>query len=186
MTFIDLLNNYHSFNKGGKGDNLSPFDVNKNELIVGLYVEREHTNNPFLSIAIALDHLSENPRYYTELVQSGIADEPKAIELAKKYLNVTPVDKNAVIDNPKSEDEEMTDVLLGFKPRNVGDYSNKVNENFDFVAAEIENFGNPDRKQKLIKFESYYDHWRDLSADEKNNAFALYKELNMYKYDIEC
>lgn len=186
MTFIELLNHYGNVVLGGNGDGVSPFDVDRNQLIVGLYVEREHSSNPFLALKISLDHLSENSKYYTELVQSGIVDEPKALELAKKYLNVKPIDKNAVIDSPKSEDEIMTDVLLGFKPKNVGDYTSNVNENFDFTAAEIENFGNPDRKQKLIKFESYYDHWRDLSADEKNHAFALYKELNMFKYDIEC
>jgi len=186
MKFIDLLNHYGTVILHGKGDGVSPFDVDKHELIVGLYVEREHTNNPFLALKISIDHLCENEKYYTYLVQSGVVDEPKALEFAKRYLGIVPVDKNAVIDSPKSDDEIMTDVLLGFKPKNVGDYTNNVNENFDFTAAEIENFGNPDRKQKLIKFESYYDHWKFLSPDEKNHAFALYKELNMYRYDIEC
>lgn len=123
MTFIELLNHYGNVILHGKGDGISPFDVDKHQLIVGLYVEREHSNNPFLALKVAIDHLTERSDYYIELVKSGIVDEYKALELAKKYLGIEPIDQNAVIDIPKSDDEMLTDVLLGFKPKNIGDYS---------------------------------------------------------------
>ena len=70
MTFIELLNNYKPKQTGGKGDGRSPFEFDKNQLLVGLYVEREHTNDPFKSLGISIDHLSEKEYYYTDLIKS--------------------------------------------------------------------------------------------------------------------
>lgn len=77
---------------GGKGDKLSPEDVDQNELAVGIEVEYEHAKGDKTAATdIALDHLKENPKYYSELVQKGIVDEPDAIKLAKKLLGVKPL-----------------------------------------------------------------------------------------------
>ena len=37
------------------------------ELKRGMYVEKEHTNKPKLAKKIAMDHLKEDPKYYTKL-----------------------------------------------------------------------------------------------------------------------
>lgn len=74
------------FIEGGKGDKTIPENVNANELKVGIAVEMEHTDDPKVAEEIALDHLTENPKYYTELCKSGIVDEPEAIKLYKKLL----------------------------------------------------------------------------------------------------
>lgn len=52
---------------GGKGDRLSPGDVDSDELALGIKVEMEHTDDPQLAMEIALDHLKEDPHYYTKL-----------------------------------------------------------------------------------------------------------------------
>jgi hypothetical protein len=52
---------------GGKGDNLSEDDVDKDELAMGLKVEMEHTKSKKIAKEIALDHLAEDPKYYTKL-----------------------------------------------------------------------------------------------------------------------
>lgn len=52
---------------GGKGDKLSIDDVDKEELKKGLRVEMEHTTDPKIAVEIALDHLAEDPKYYTNL-----------------------------------------------------------------------------------------------------------------------
>lgn len=54
---------------GGRGDKLAPADVNPRELAMGIKVEREHTPDPGLCQEIALDHLSEDPAYYTHLAE---------------------------------------------------------------------------------------------------------------------
>ena len=72
--------------KGGKGDKLSPEDVCPKQLEIGIAVELEHTDNPEAAEEIALDHLAEDPQYYTKLVKSGLADETEAINIYKKYF----------------------------------------------------------------------------------------------------
>ena len=71
--------------EGGKGDNLNPEDVDEKQLKLGIAVEREHTNDDNTAREIALDHLAEDPKYYTKLIQARIVDEPAALDLAKKY-----------------------------------------------------------------------------------------------------
>lgn len=85
MKYSELIKNYAVKISGGKGDKSKPEDFDKKELIVGIYVEREHTSDPKTAIEISIDHLSENPKYYTDLVNSGIVDEKKAIEAAKRF-----------------------------------------------------------------------------------------------------
>ena len=52
---------------GGLGDQLTPADVDPQQLEQGIKIEREHTDDPELAKEIALDHLAEDPQYYTKL-----------------------------------------------------------------------------------------------------------------------
>ena len=81
--------------KGGKADGLSLKGVAKKhkmnltpeletEFKIGQKVELEHTNDPKKADEIALDHLSEDPLYYTKLIQSGVVDEPDALVIYRK------------------------------------------------------------------------------------------------------
>lgn len=60
---------------GGKGDKLTDKDVDPKELKMGIKVELEHTKDPNIAKEIALDHLAEDPKYYSKLKSSGLADE---------------------------------------------------------------------------------------------------------------
>lgn len=55
------------FLPGGKGDKADPSDFDPHELEMGIEVEMEHTRNRKIAREIAMDHLSEDPRYYTKL-----------------------------------------------------------------------------------------------------------------------
>jgi hypothetical protein len=70
---------------GGKGDKTSEDEVCPKQLKVGIAVEKEHTNNPQTAKEIAIDHLVEDPEYYSKLIKSGLADEPEALKLAKEF-----------------------------------------------------------------------------------------------------
>jgi hypothetical protein len=59
-------------------------DSLKKELEIGIEVEKEHTDSLEKAKEIAMDHLAENPNYYTKLIKSKLADEPKAIEIYQK------------------------------------------------------------------------------------------------------
>lgn len=52
---------------GGKADNLSPKDFDQRQLRAGEKVESEHVQSRTLAREIAMDHLVEDPRYYTKL-----------------------------------------------------------------------------------------------------------------------
>lgn len=52
---------------GGAGDNLSAQDVDQAELQKGIKHEMEHTKDEALAKEIALDHLAENPHYYSDM-----------------------------------------------------------------------------------------------------------------------
>jgi hypothetical protein len=53
--------------KGGKGDKLTPDQVNYYEFTKGWKHELEHTDDLDKAKEIALDHLAEDPNYYTRL-----------------------------------------------------------------------------------------------------------------------
>ena len=52
---------------GGKADSSDTSEFDQNQLAMGSKVEREHTSSDDLAREIAMDHLKEDPRYYTKL-----------------------------------------------------------------------------------------------------------------------
>jgi len=92
---------------GGKGDNLTPEDVDPIQLEIGIAVEMEHSNNEKTATEIALDHLAENPNYYTELVEKGIADEDEAIEVYIKHFGEDKLPEEKIEESMKDEDRPM-------------------------------------------------------------------------------
>lgn len=56
-----------SFLKCGKASNNYPWNFDQHELLEGIKVELEHTNDVYIAMLIAMDHLYEIPNYYTLL-----------------------------------------------------------------------------------------------------------------------
>lgn len=68
-------------------ENVTPAKANEvdpKELEVGKQVEMEHTTDEKEAERIALQHLAENPNYYTGLKKAGLIDEPEALQKAKE------------------------------------------------------------------------------------------------------
>lgn len=61
--------------QGGKGQGMEPNQVDQEQLQMGIKVEMEHTNDQELAKEIAMDHLAEDPQYYSHLKAAGMADE---------------------------------------------------------------------------------------------------------------
>ncbi len=76
--FYEHLNEEVTKLTGGVGDKTAPFNVDTKELSIGVQVEMEHTNDTKIATEIALDHLTEDPKYYSKLVDAGLASEFKA------------------------------------------------------------------------------------------------------------
>lgn len=55
-----------------QGDEHDASNVDPDELRKGIEVELEHTRDRKIAQEIALDHLAEDPRYYTKLLKIGL------------------------------------------------------------------------------------------------------------------
>ena len=66
---LENLKQNKSLVNQGRADNkgVTEKDVNRTELAMGIDMETEHTNDRSVAKEIALDHLSEDPIYYTKL-----------------------------------------------------------------------------------------------------------------------
>jgi len=87
----ESLNEYEVVNeievfKGEKNVGIEAADVDPKEFLVGIAVEKEHSSNLAVCKTIAIQHLSENPKYYSDGMKKGIFDEPGAINIYKKYF----------------------------------------------------------------------------------------------------
>ena len=52
---------------GGLADDKEPSEFPKDKLRAGVKVEKEHTSVPAIAEEIAMDHLTEDPKYYKKL-----------------------------------------------------------------------------------------------------------------------
>lgn len=58
--------------EGGKAAGRKPSDFNSLQLQMGIREEMEHTKDPAIAREIAMDHLAEDPAYYTKLKRAGL------------------------------------------------------------------------------------------------------------------
>lgn len=72
---------------GGKADRKLPSDFDQKQLRMGIKVELEHTDDPKIAQEIAMDHLSEDPEYYTKLKTIHVE---KSEDLEKEEAPVRP------------------------------------------------------------------------------------------------
>lgn len=174
--------------EGGLGDNSSPADFDPEQVSLGIKVEMEHSSDPKDAMEIVLDHLTEDPEYYT------VKDSPEASaqfnaasdasgeekpDVEKENPDVYPdgwKEMDGMFMGPNSignkmEDDGKTNELLGFKPHNVGDYAD---EGFDYANAEV-GYDNNDNYQKYLKYTEM--DFNNLSDQEKEEFFMLWKEF---------
>ncbi len=62
---------------GGVGDQTPTSQIDPIQLSTGVQIEMEHTNDLDIAKEIAMDHLTEDPKYYSKLVAAGLASEFK-------------------------------------------------------------------------------------------------------------
>ena len=88
--------------KGGEADEMTPLDLAEkhnvdikkieNEIKVGTKIEMEHTDSKEMARQIALDHISEYPKYYTDpeygiiAIEDKMGGNKKTIRLSKNDL----------------------------------------------------------------------------------------------------
>ena len=91
---------------GGDGEGKSATDFDPEQILMGMRVEMEHSDDPMYALEITIDHLTEDPEYYTS------QDTPE---------DSAQVNASADANGSEGDDKNTEDILLGFKPHNVGD-----------------------------------------------------------------
>ena len=89
----------------GEGKDLDPRTVSKAQLEMGIQIEMEHTNDRTIAKRIALDHLAENPRYYTYLKRMERQmkiDEDKKKQMAARTHTHNAFGNQQGIKTPKN------------------------------------------------------------------------------------
>ena len=106
---------------GGIGDQKSPKDFNSDQVLKGMRVEMEHTDDPMVALSIVLDHLTELSDYYDRLEQME-GDNQKNGAGSTDPMNPSGCfDDKMLMNKENDDDKEMTNRLLGYEPKNVGD-----------------------------------------------------------------
>ena len=68
-----------------------PTKVDPDQLEMGIKVEMEHTNDRKVAEKIALQHLAEDPQYYTKLTKAGLEEEEQTVDFNLRDINGTKV-----------------------------------------------------------------------------------------------
>jgi hypothetical protein len=113
---MDFLGSFKALNeenklKGGKGDKLTADQVNYHEFTKGWKHELEHTDDIEKAKEIALDHLEEDPNYYTRLDMIEYQAKKAKKESAPKEVSKTNLkDKENQMTSPKGVKKEKANV----------------------------------------------------------------------------
>lgn len=83
--YEDIIGEQVNALTGGVGDATAKSEVDPVELSLGQTVEMEHTTDPDIATEIALDHLSEDPQYYTKLRKAGLAKELDVVSTSSGF-----------------------------------------------------------------------------------------------------
>lgn len=131
---------------GGVGDETPESDVDEEQLEMGKETEKEHTSDKGVAKEIAMDHLTEDPEYYSKLKEvEGDEQEPE---------------QEAEAEEDEEEDEEADKVLENFDE----DESNEDEklENIDDDEEDLDVDGRPDIEEDHGKIDPEKD---DIDGD---------------------
>jgi hypothetical protein len=150
---INTLNNSNLSEKN--------LDVDPNELRKGIEVEMEHTNDPVKAEEIALDHLAEDPEYYTKLDKAGLEESHDAneqwLDAFKSYIGDIDI---------KLSPTELLDKYDGMSPK---DAAGKYFKEFHSAPHS----GEPGLTGHMAKL-----------AKDLANPFPQYKKLKANNVDL--
>lgn len=94
------------FNSDKEGNNIME-NIDQNELKMGIEVEKEHTQDEALAKKIAMDHLKEDPKYYTKLKQAGLEECGDMGGMIGTVAPVAPSVAIVKIDAPIAEPQQQ-------------------------------------------------------------------------------
>ena len=155
-TLVEKLQKAHKDKiPGGLADKKKPEDFNAEALAQGIKVEMEHTDDPKVAKEIAMDHLSEDPEYYTKL---------KAIE--KSNYGPKGYGMYSMADNAERKNKNTGTELEGIGPnKNVKPYTS-------FGSQQQEHHEKKQEKEHRQKAKESTKVWtkEEIEAEERRRA----------------
>jgi hypothetical protein len=193
MTMPQYITNVTSFkdsirilkNKGILAEaktKLTADQANPSELRMGIRVEMEHTDDPKKAEKIALDHLAENPFYYTQLKLSGVdtkalpSKEKKAIDKKKDETEV--VDKANQMKTPKGVEKVKASANKAKKETNKPEKGIKMMSLVSKTARGVKKMDATGEKMKKIK-EGYDEYVSDRDYDNLDAEYEILTQIAM-------
>jgi len=139
----------------------------RNQLDIGKKEEMEHTDRQFEARKIALDHLEENPEYYTKLKDAGLVEKAcdkkvsksiivrlqKAKYISKKMVNGKWVYKYTEEKGKPSKKEEVTKEKIPANQFDANSYYEKNNNPETTIESVLKN-ASPEIKAKIKETEA--------------------------------
>ena len=163
--------------------------IDKNELRKGIKVEKEHTNDPRIAMKIALDHLAEDPKYYTKLATLGLEEQ---LHESRKYEEPTLKISRIILDefknqlNNKYEEEEWSEYWLeGPEYIVFFDIGIKFTPDTKFpIPFSVEGESGDEDIQIKIKYnpENFPKAYNALNAEIKDTVRHELEHLGQYNF----
>jgi hypothetical protein len=147
-TLADKNGNECWVSKADLDDKWSQYDPE--ELKKGVEVEKEHTDDPRIAMKIALDHLDEDPKYYTKLATLGLEE--------RVSFNADFITKDDVEFVDDMADRKLAPVDIDLSGGHFFDRLNDPRNFPDISVEELEDFFDKlsDEKDEFIEFLKKY------------------------------
>lgn len=183
-------------------------DVDPDQLKLGIKTEMEHTSDPKVAEEIALDHLAEDPHYYSKLKQAGLeeikeAKERKGSSGKEQYSKFSEAENDNLqelttginIEHecfPEKTYEEIEKIVLKNIKKNPNYYTDfKLTGIRDYHPQTMDASKPESHQMKFVKGEdSYVDKERGMKPVKgvekaKASSNKAHKEINKIVKGVE-
>lgn len=141
------------------------------QLEKGIEVEKEHTEDEVKAAQIAIDHLKEDPKYYTKLTKAGLEEE----------MDDDDAETLAMIDKIEKEKEGEEAVMAQYD-ENLNEAKSWTNTDGKEMYAQFKEIDNLNSQEVLIGIDFEMEENHELSKEEAAKIVArkLKQNPNFY------
>ena len=162
--------------EGGVGDETEASDVDSEQLKEGLSTEEEHTDDEKEAEEIALDHLTEDPEYYSKLKEMESKDTPDSEEdldvdgrpdIQEEHGKINPEEDDIDQDGDVEHEEAMaSDSMEEESYDDQGDFSDEYLTEDD-TEEDMEDESEEDESEEDMEDEDLSD---SIEAEMEDDA----------------
>lgn len=164
---------------GGKGDKIDPKSIDKEELKKGIKHEKEHTSDVKIAMEIALDHLAEDPKYYTNLSKAGIYESFDWGTLIGTIALPLSMAASALYDQFKNKkgDKNKIKYLKSIYDKSPSDVKIKIKDAIKKLESKAS------QKSKNAEFDSLIDYLENKNHLNEESQSSKWEGSG--KYDVK-